>query len=109
MAAGTLLGAFIGRDISASLDGADLACAGLAAERAHNAPIETRISWNNPENGHSGTLTPIGESIHRATGRYYREYQQTVAVGGKTEQAYGTACRQPAGVAEFPGRSRYRA
>ena len=97
VAAGTLLGAFIGRDIGASLDRADLACAELAAERAHNAPIGTRISWNNPDNGHSGTITPVREATRRATGQYCREYQQTVTIGGRTEQAYGTACRKPDG------------
>jgi surface antigen len=31
------------------------------------------------------------------SGKYCREFQQTVTIGGKTEQAYGTACRQPDG------------
>jgi surface antigen len=31
------------------------------------------------------------------TGALCREYQSTVVVGGKQEQAYGTACRQADG------------
>ena len=30
-------------------------------------------------------------------GRYCREFQQTVTIGGRTAEAYGTACRQPDG------------
>jgi surface antigen len=30
-------------------------------------------------------------------GQYCREYRQTVKVGGKTQEGYGTACRQPDG------------
>jgi triosephosphate isomerase len=33
-------------------------------------------------------------------GRYCREFQQTVTIGGRTEQAYGTACMQPDGAWE---------
>ena len=30
-------------------------------------------------------------------GEQCREFQQTITIGGKTEKAYGTACRQPDG------------
>jgi surface antigen len=30
-------------------------------------------------------------------GQYCREFTQSVTVGGKTEQAFGRACRQPDG------------
>lgn len=94
--AGTLLGAFIGKSVGESLDRADVNYANQAQTRAHAAPIGQQISWNNPESGHSGTITPRREGTD-AGGNYCREYQQTVQVGGKTEQAYGTACRQPDG------------
>ncbi len=32
-----------------------------------------------------------------STNPYCREYQRTVNVGGRTQQSYGTACRQPDG------------
>jgi surface antigen len=94
--AGTLLGAFIGHQVGESLDKADANYARGAQDRAHAAPIGQQISWSNPESGHSGTITPRREGNDSA-GNYCREYQQTVTVGGKTEQAYGTACRQPDG------------
>ena len=94
--AGTLLGAFIGKSVGESLDRAEVNYANQAQARSHSAPIGQQISWSNPESGHSGTITPRREGMDNA-GNYCREYQQTVQVGGKTEQAYGTACRQPDG------------
>ena len=43
-----------------------------------------------------GTVTPQ-PAYQTAEGTYCREYQTTVTVGGQTESAYGTACRQPDG------------
>lgn len=95
-AAGTLLGAFIGREVGKSLDKADMAAAQHAQTQAHTAPIGQQISWSNPESGHSGTVTPTRQGAD-SSGNQCREYQSTVTIGGKTEQAYGTACRQPDG------------
>jgi surface antigen len=95
-AAGTLLGAFAGRELGKSLDKADAAAAQKAQSAAHTAPIGQQITWSNPESGHSGTVTPTRQGTD-ASGNQCREYQSTVTIGGKTEQAYGTACRQPDG------------
>lgn len=95
-AAGTLIGAFAGREVGKSLDKADVAAAQQAQNRAHTAPIGEKITWSNPESGHSGTVTPTRQGTD-STGNQCREYQSTVTIGGKTEQAYGTACRQPDG------------
>ena len=53
-------------------------------------------TWKNPDSGNSGTVTPT-RTFENATKQYCREYTQTVQVGGKTERAYGTACRQADG------------
>jgi surface antigen len=95
-AAGTLLGAFAGRELGKSLDKADAAAAQKAQDRAHTAPVGQQITWSNPETGHSGTVTPTRQGTDQG-GNQCREYQSTVTIGGKTEQAYGTACRQPDG------------
>ncbi len=97
VAAGTLLGAFLGREVGESLDRADR----LYAQRTATDGLEHQTSgatttWSNPDSGHSGTFTPV-RTYREPSGRYCREYQQTVTVGGQTEQAYGTACRQPDG------------
>lgn len=94
--AGTLLGAFVGREIGSSLDKADHQYAEQASHRAYAAPIGERISWNNPQSGHSGVVVPVRDGYDPA-GSYCREFQQTITVGGRSEQAYGTACRQPDG------------
>lgn len=95
-AAGTLLGAFAGRELGKSLDKADAEAAHRAQTAAHTAPIGQQITWSNPETGHSGTVTPTRQGTD-TSGNQCREYQSTVTIGGKTEQAYGTACRQPDG------------
>jgi len=97
VAAGTLLGALLGSEVGRSLDKADLAYADRANAQAQSAPIGQPIRWNNPESGNSGVVTPVRDGTDSATGAYCREFQQTVKIGGKTEQAYGTACRQPDG------------
>jgi surface antigen len=96
VAAGTLLGAMIGNEIGKSLDRADQMAMDRAGQQAAAAPIGQRIAWSNPDSGNSGYVVPTREGTG-PRGEYCREYQQTVTVGGKTEQAYGTACRQPDG------------
>ena len=59
-------------------------------------PIGRTSSWSNPDSGHSGTVTPT-RTYQTASGGPCREYQQTVTIDGKTEQAYGRACRQSDG------------
>ncbi len=96
-AIGTLAGAALGNSFGGSLDRADA----VYAQRAQNVALEThqvgQVSrWHNPDSGHSGTIEPLN-TYQAPSGRYCREYQQTVVVGGQTERAYGTACRQPDG------------
>lgn len=94
---GTLLGAFVGSEIGQSLDRADRAAAARTAQTTlETGRIGQTSSWSNPDTGHAGTITPT-RTYQQPDGNYCREYQQTVTVGGKTEQAYGTACRQPDG------------
>lgn len=97
IAAGTLAGAYIGREIGRSLDRADR----QAMQQRTQYSLEstrsgTTSNWHNPDSGNSGTITPQPAYTSKKK-EYCREYQQTVTVGGKTETAYGTACRQPDG------------
>ncbi len=94
--AGALLGALVGSEIGSSLDAADRAAMDGANTRARNARVGETISWNNPNTGNYGTITPVRDGTSSA-GRYCREYQQTVYVGGKQQSGYGTACQQPDG------------
>jgi 17 kDa outer membrane surface antigen len=61
---------------------------------AVTAPIGERIVWS--EGGASGSVIPTREGTS-TDGRYCREFQQDVTVGGRVEQAYGTACMNPDG------------
>jgi hypothetical protein len=61
---------------------------------ATTAPIGERIYWE--EGGASGAVIATREGTS-TSGRYCREFQQEVAIGGKNEQAYGTACQNPDG------------
>lgn len=97
VAVGTLAGAMVGSEVGKSLDRADQTAMANAERRAHSAPVGETITWNNPDSGHRGTVTPVRDGYNQNTGAYCREYQTTVTVGGKQEQAYGTACQQPDG------------
>lgn len=62
--------------------------------RAAMAPIGAPINWNNGNAYGSVTALRDGTS---ANGRYCREFQQQVIIGGRQETAYGSACMQPDG------------
>lgn len=94
---GTLLGAALGQSIGSSLDNADLSMHNHAAQEAlEDSKVGTASNWYNPDSGNSGTITPT-RTFEVGRGEYCREYTQTISVGGKTERAYGTACRQQDG------------
>jgi 17 kDa outer membrane surface antigen len=73
-----------------------------AQERAHEqaqaeaatAPVGDTIYWN--QSGASGAVSVLRDG-YSASGRYCREFQQEVTIGGGTERAYGTACQQADG------------
>jgi len=96
-AAGALLGALIGSEIGRSMDEVDRMQAEQAYGQAQNAPVGQTIAWDNPNTGNYGSVTPTREGTNQHTGAYCREFQQTVVIGGRQEDAYGVACRQPDG------------
>ncbi len=94
---GVLAGGLVGSQIGASLDRADQ----LAVQRTTQTALETvppnqTLPWRNPDNGHAGAVTP-GRYYQTASGQYCREFEQTITIGGETQQGHGTACRQPDG------------
>lgn len=94
---GGLLGAFVGSEVGKSLDRADQQYMAQTTQRTlESAPSGQATTWSNPDSGHSGTVTPV-RTYQAPSGQYCREFQQTVMVGGESQQAYGTACRQPDG------------
>ncbi|MGH1403093.1 MAG: RT0821/Lpp0805 family surface protein [Alphaproteobacteria bacterium] len=94
--AGALIGALVGSEIGKSLDTVDRLEMGNAVEEAQTAPVGEPISWNNPDTGNHGEVVATKDG-YSASGKYCREFQQTVFIGGQEESAYGTACQQPDG------------
>lgn len=89
---GALLGGLAGN----MLDQRDKRMAAEAQQRAlETAPTGQPVAWTNPDSGHSGTVTAT--RTYQSGGGYCREFQNDVVIGGKSEKAYGTACRQPDG------------
>ena len=95
-AAGVVLGGLIGSEIGRSLDDVDRMRMDQANRQAQTAPVGQAITWNNPDTGNSGSVVATRDGTSN-TGQYCREFQQTVVVGGRTETAYGVACRQADG------------
>jgi surface antigen len=94
--AGVLLGGLLGGSIGRSLDRADrLAMQRTTQSTLETAPTGQATQWRNPDTGNYGTVTPLRTT--EANGTVCREYQQTITVGGRSQEGYGTACRQPDG------------
>jgi len=89
---GALLGGLAGN----MLDQRDKRMAAEAQQRAlETAPTGQPVAWTNPDTGHTGAVTPT--RTYQSESGYCREFQNDVVIGGKSEKAYGTACRQPDG------------
>lgn len=99
-ALGAVIGATVGRNIGRSLDETSRQRAGAAAHEAlDTAEVGESITWENPGNAAGpayGAATVTRQGSDRE-GRTCREFQQTVTIGGREEQSYGTACRDDNG------------
>lgn len=94
---GAVLGSIIGSEVGKSLDRADRAYMRRTTQRSlEYGETGHRSKWVNPDNGHSGTVTPA-RAYRTADHRYCREFQQTIVIDGRSQRGYGTACRQPDG------------
>lgn len=89
--AGVLLGALAGSSIGSSLDKADEQYAAQAYNQVVAAPVGQPISWSNPNSGNSGSYTTTRTGTRN--GLPCREFQQTIVVGGRSQQAVGQACQ----------------
>ena len=97
IAAGTIVGGLLGGAIGSGLDTADQRYASRATQAAlEHAPTGAPTPWRNPTSGHRGAVTPL-RTYQTYSGRYCREYQQSVVIDGRRQSSYGTACRQPDG------------
>ncbi len=94
---GTILGALVGGSIGRSMDQLDQNCVGQVLEHAEDGRT---VAWNNPDADARYQVTPAG-TYRNALGNYCREYTTNSIIGGKIQEVYGTACRQPDGSWKF--------
>ena len=95
--AGAAIGAVAGNQVGASLDDRDRERATTNTQRTlEQYPTGETNTWRNPDSGNYGSTTPTS-TFTNAEGQPCREYQSTVTVAGKQQQAYGTACRDAEG------------
>ena len=95
---GAVAGGYVGNRYGESLDCEDQKKHVQATHNAlENQPSGQPSSWNNPDSGHSGSITPV-KTWQRQDGRYCRDYKQSIVIDGKVEEAIGTACREDDGL-----------
>ena len=101
-AVGAGLGAIAGGYVGGKLDEADKRQAGATCIQALESGRSGQAAqWRNPDSGNYGTIIP--QPAYQTPKGYCREFQQTIVVGGKSQQGYGTACRQPDGSWKIQG------
>jgi surface antigen len=61
-----------------------------------NNRLNQGAEWVNPDTGRAGVVAPT-RTFNNSQGQPCREFIQTIIIGDKEEQGYGTACRQPDG------------
>ncbi|MBK1699071.1 RT0821/Lpp0805 family surface protein [Rhodovibrio salinarum] len=95
--AGAVIGALVGSEVGRRLsEGDEERLTQTTQDSLENNQTGQTSSWDNPDTGHRGTVTPT-ETYKTDSGRYCREFQHTIYVDGEAKDAYGTACRQPDG------------
>lgn len=93
---GAILGGVLGNQIGSYMDEQDkMKMAQTTQTTLEKMPSGQASTWVNPDSGHSGSV--VAQKTYQNNGRYCREFTQTVNIGGKSQSAYGTACRQPDG------------
>lgn len=97
---GAVLGGLLGSEVGKSLDKNDI----MYHNRTQTQALEynrvgTTSSWKNPDTGASGNITPT--RTYDSSGKYCREYNQVIQIGGKAQRGHGTACRNPDGTWEI--------
>lgn len=89
---GSIIGASVGGAIGRSMDEQDRMKVGHTLETVRTGVPST---WQNPDTGAAYTVVPT--RTYDAQSGPCREYSVDAVIRGKTEKAYGTACRQPDG------------
>ena len=95
VALGTLGGALAGSQLGKALDDIDRMKANETQQSALEKNKDGESStWQNPNTGNSGRITPTRTARNQNTGEDCREYEHEIVVDGKKELVTGTACRK---------------
>ncbi len=65
---------------------------GMVQIALETAVSGTRLAWENPASGHSGSVRPI-RTFKSTSGLYCRDYDETLTIEKRTERYTDTACR----------------
>jgi len=87
-----MAGGAIGGSVGRSMDETDRINTAMALENVRTGVPST---WTNPDTGYEYVVTPT--NTYESDAGPCREYTMDATIGGKTEQIYGTACRQADG------------
>ena len=91
---GAVAGGAIGGSIGRSMDETDRMNTAAALENVRTGVPST---WVNPDTGYEYVVTPTNTYEPDTGPGPCREYTMDAKIGGKSEQVYGTACRQEDG------------
>lgn len=96
---GAAIGGLIGGQIGANLDAEEQRRAFIAQQQAFSAPPGRPVRWQG-DNAYGEVIA--FEPVQTRSG-FCREYSHTIYVGGRPQEGYGTACRQPDGSWQIVG------
>lgn len=93
---GAGVGGFVGNSIGKNMDQRDKRAFDQTTQNAvTTAPVGQVTHWKSNHTPYQGNV--VVNRDYNQNGRYCREFQQTIVVGGKSQPAYGRACRQQDG------------
>lgn len=90
--AGAMAGMAIGGSVGRSMDELDRMKLATAMETTRTG---VATQWQNPDTGYTYAVTPT-QTTETSQGPC-REFSMDAQIGGRTEQVYGTACREADG------------
>lgn len=89
-------GGLIGQKLGAAFERSDRGAALEAEYKAlEQSPAGVAIAWNSEQTGHSGSV--VAAQPYRVGSQNCRQYAHTFNIGGVTQVAKGTACRNEDG------------
>jgi surface antigen len=102
---GAALGAIVGSEIGRRLDERDRQMyAQTAVYAAESGQVGQSQTWQNPQSGNRGTITPTSQVYRGSNGRECRDFSETITLkDGKSETVKGRRCKNADGSWEFVG------